>query len=121
MSRADRLSPRADGESAGLGLCTDVIVDQHYIRRSRFNRLLAAVLDHPDKLGAGIDESTAVVVQGREFEVVGRSNVMVIDARKASEAATKDGGPAEADDVALYVLRAGMKFDLDKASFPRRT
>jgi cyanophycinase len=47
-ARPDRLSPWADGESAGLGLWTDVIVDQHYIRRSRFNRLLAAVLDHPD-------------------------------------------------------------------------
>ena len=44
----------------GLGLLDSVIVDQHFIVRSRNNRLLAAVLDNPKLEGIGIDESTAI-------------------------------------------------------------
>ena len=47
----------------GLGLWDGVIVDQHYFRRLRFSRLLDAVLGHHDKVGVGIDESTAVIVR----------------------------------------------------------
>jgi cyanophycinase len=98
-----------------------VIIDQHYLRRSRFSRLLIAVLDHPESVGIGIDECTAVVVEGRSFEVIGQSNVVVIDARHKLKIQTKDGEPAAAGDVALHILRAGMKFDLDKGLIPELT
>jgi cyanophycinase len=39
-----------------------VIVDQHFVRRERHNRLLAVVLERPTLLGAGIDESTALEI-----------------------------------------------------------
>ena len=35
----------------GLGLWPQVIVDQHFLKRQRGNRLLSAVLDHPDARG----------------------------------------------------------------------
>jgi cyanophycinase len=100
-------------ETIGLGLWPDVIVDQHFIRRNRSPRLLDAVLHHPEKLGIGIDESAAVVVQGRCFEVIGHSKVVVLDARRAVKAAAQTAGSAAAK-VATHVLEAGMKFDLDK-------
>jgi cyanophycinase len=114
----DRLTPDANPLAEGLGLWPDVIVDQHYLRRCRFNRLLSAVLTHPENVGIGIDECTAVVVTGRAFEVIGRSNVVVIDARKTSRMEAKEGDPEAASGVALHVLRAGMKFDLDKGLVP---
>ncbi|MBX6315664.1 MAG: cyanophycinase, partial [Isosphaeraceae bacterium] len=77
----------------GLGLWPDVIVDQHFLRRRRFDRLKGAVREHPDKIGVGIDESTAVVVSGREFEVLGASEVIVIDPRKPTR--PKAGGEAD--------------------------
>jgi cyanophycinase len=84
----------------GLGLWPEVIVDQHFLERRRFNRLLEAVLDRPELLGVGIDEQTAVFVHGKSFEVVGDSSVLVIDARKAK---IENG---VATDVVLHVLRS---------------
>jgi len=96
--------------SEGLGLWPDVIVDQHFVRRNRFDRLKSAVLVHPGLLGVGIDEATAVVVSGRMFEVVGQSEVIVLDARKGTADVVREA----VDGVSRHVLRSGMKFDLDK-------
>ena len=49
----------------GLGFLPQAIVDQHFIRRERHNRLLSAVLERPTLLGVGIDESTALEVGAR--------------------------------------------------------
>jgi len=38
--------------------------DAHFVKRQRINRLLRLVLDHPDKIGVGADEQTAVVISG---------------------------------------------------------
>jgi cyanophycinase len=61
----------------GLGLITTIIVDQHFVKRSRYNRLLTAIIEYPELVGIGIDESTAVLVIGRQMEVVGESQVIV--------------------------------------------
>ena len=66
----------------GLGLWPEVIVDQHFVKRQRNNRLLAAVLDRRTLVGVGIDEATAVVVHHGAFEVLGKSSVVVIDPRR---------------------------------------
>ena len=63
----------------GLGLIHDVIVDQHFAERGRFGRLMGAVALNPRELGLGIDEDTAVMVEGDSFEVVGRGAVYVVD------------------------------------------
>jgi cyanophycinase len=70
----------------GLGfLRGDVIVDQHFIARQRENRLLSVVLEHPDHLGIGVDEDTAIWVRPDDtFEVVGTGSVMVFDPTGAS-------------------------------------
>jgi cyanophycinase len=61
----------------GLGLLDSVMIDQHFIVRSRNNRLISAVLDNQKLVGIGIDESTAIIVQGDTATVVGDSQVMV--------------------------------------------
>lgn len=93
----------------GLGFFPGVIVDQHFIRRERLNRLLAAVLERPTLLGIGIDESTALEV-GPDgiWTVRGASAAVVIDARHARLAdATR---PLAATDIRLHILPAGAKF-----------
>jgi len=102
----------------GLGLWPGVIVDQHFLKRQREARLISLVLDRPDLLGVGIDESTAVVVAGHQFEVVGRSSVVVIDARAAKVERTKDGSLGAGLDLRLHVLRPGMAFDLGSSPSP---
>ncbi len=76
---------------AGLGLWRDAIVDQHYSQRDRENRLAKAVAAHPSLVGVGIDESTAVLVSGREARVVGKETVTVLRSGKA-EQVLKAGG-----------------------------
>ncbi len=117
-AQIDRLVDGTTKVADGLGLWPDVIVDQHYLKRVRFNRLLSAVLDHPEDVGIGIDECTAIIVQGRSFEVIGRSNVVVIDARKTPRFHIHMGEPEAASNVSLHVLRAGMRFDLDRGVLP---
>lgn len=62
----------------GMGFTTKAIIDQHFVKRSRYNRLLSVLADHPDKTVIGIDESTAIIVKGKLVKVVGESQVVVI-------------------------------------------
>lgn len=102
---------RAD-VAGGLGLWPGVVADAAFVAKRRFNRLTAAVLDHPTFVGVGIDEGTGVVVTGSSFRVVGDGNVVVIDARNAKVSATRPGDASAATGVSMQVLAEGMTFDL---------
>lgn len=95
----------------GLGFLHGAIVDQHFIRRERHNRLLSVVLERPTLIGVGIDEGTALEVgpDGR-WTVRGASSVMVYDARRAK--ITPAGAPLlGAAEIRLQVLPSGSRFD----------
>jgi cyanophycinase len=95
----------------GLGLLTDAIVDQHFLRRRRHNRLLSLVLERAPHLGAGIDESTALVVErDGTWRVSGESAVVIYDARSATRSAPGTTALA-AGDVRLHVLTRGARYD----------
>jgi cyanophycinase len=75
----------------GLGFIgKDVFVDQHLLARGRFARMLPAMLKKGYKLGLGIDENTALVVQGqRNVEVIGYQGALLLDLQQATvDAAT---------------------------------
>jgi cyanophycinase len=112
--KADLKSVRSGGTETmdGLGLWPQVIVDQHFVKRQRFTRLLACVLDHPDLVGVGIDEKTAVIVDGGKCEVMGESTVLVLDARAAQKRASKAGETLSASGLQLNVLHQGDKFEI---------
>jgi cyanophycinase len=97
----------------GLGLFPNAIFDQHFLKRQRVNRLISAVLDHPDLVGIGIDETTAIFVTGTFFEVLGKNSVVVIDGRRAVVDTTPAGQLATGRNLLLTVLKAGMKYSLD--------
>ncbi|MDB5341729.1 MAG: cphB 1 [Schlesneria sp.] len=105
----------------GLALWPEVIVDQHFLQKGRFNRLALAVMDYPELIGIGIDEETAVFVHGREFEVVGNGNVTVIDARKSRIEKMVKGEPAAARNLKIHVLREGMKYQFDDGTLASGT
>jgi cyanophycinase len=95
----------------GLGFLPEAIVDQHFIRRERHNRLLSAVLERPTLIGVGIDESTALEVgpDGR-WKVMGESEVMVYDARQA-RVAVLGGVQLGATGVRVHLLPRGSTYD----------
>lgn len=95
----------------GFGLLPGAIVDQHFIRRRRHNRLLSLVLEHPELVGVGIDESTALEVPPEgPWRVLGASVAVVYDARGAK--ITPPGKTLGASEVRLSVLPAGSTYDL---------
>lgn len=108
---ADLESVRAGATETvpGLALCPGVIIDQHFHRRRRFNRLLSAVLDQPRLRGIGIDERTAVVFHSQGITVLGESSVLVLDATDAKTSRSPDDGHQGATGVRLELLTAGMK------------
>jgi len=86
----------------GLGLLPGVIVDQHFVKRQRENRLFGLVLKHPDELGVGIDEDTALLVTGGRYaEVVGKGPVVLV-------AATGQ------DRLEVTIVRSGQSVDLQQ-------
>jgi cyanophycinase len=97
--------------SSGLSLIPGAVVDQHFLRRRRHNRLISVVLEHPSLLGVGIDESTALVVEpGKRWSIIGESAAIVYDARHAT--ITPTAAPIlGATDVRMHVLPSGSTFD----------
>jgi cyanophycinase len=110
----ERVRQGATHTADGLGLWPNAIVDQHFVRRQRFIRLLSAVIDRPQLVGVGIDESTAVIVQGSKMEVVGAGQVLVIDGRSASIPVGKAGDLSSANGIRLHLLTNGMTFDFER-------
>ena len=87
----------------GLGFLPGGVIDQHFLKRKRMDRLLDVLAKHPGWFGLGIDEETAVIVQGRSLTVAGKSQVIVCQAAgKDRPASTQTLKPGErADLVAL--------------------
>ncbi|MCC7013162.1 MAG: cyanophycinase [Planctomycetes bacterium] len=98
--------------SQGLGLLPGAIVDQHFLARQRNNRLLGAVLDHPELIGVGIDERTAFIVVDGRAEVLGEGGVVVYDARRAAVERSEPGQRSAARGIEMHVLRSGMVYEL---------
>ena len=62
--------------ATGFDLLPGAIIDQHFLKRNRLSRLMAAVRIHPNLIGFGIDEDTAILVNGKEYSVIGKSYVL---------------------------------------------
>jgi len=101
-------APGAYQTREGMGfLPGGVIVDQHFLRRGRENRLFSVVMGRPDLLGLGIDEATALVVKDGKAKVLGQRSVMVFD-----PAEMKVQGQSF-QNLRIHVLRAGEAIDLE--------
>ena len=99
--------PGAYKTREGMGfLPAGVVVDQHFLRRGRENRLFSVLMEHPDHLGLGIDEATALVVKDGKATVFGRRSVMVFD----PSGMTVSG--ASFHDLRIHLLKVGQSIDL---------
>ncbi len=106
---------RTSQVSAGLGLLTGCVIDQHFDQRSRYGRLMSVIAPSPHLVGIGIDEDTAIIVtDGRELTVRGRGAVFILDARKAHTDApdARRGAPLLVSGAVVHTLPAGATFDL---------
>ncbi len=91
----------AKGHERGFGFLRCAAIDQHVIARGRLDDMVPVIERHPELLGIGIDEGTAIVVTADRLEVIGRSRVAIYDHERF-------GGEGEA----YFFLKAGEALDL---------
>ncbi len=70
----------AEGYERGFAFLPAVAIDQHFTQRGRRPDMLALKRTFPQLLGLGIDESTALLVQGGTATVLGEHSVSFYDA-----------------------------------------
>lgn len=98
----------------GFGFIKNAIIDQHFIKRKRYNRLLTLMCEHKDLLGIAIDESTAIVVNpNNTFNVIGRNQVIVFDPTESKNIRADKANNLGITDMKLHILINGDKFDMN--------
>jgi cyanophycinase len=96
----------------GFGFIKTAIIDQHFVRRIRHNRLISLVAENPHLLGIGIDESTAIIVTPNDtFEVDGAGNVIIYDMTGA-EVHIDTEQAIRMHNGTMHILKPGDRFDL---------
>lgn len=99
----------------GMSLMRNAVIDQHFAQRGRIGRLLGAVALNPGILGIGIDEDTAVIVEGDVMRVIGSNAVYIVDGHDVTytniSEATADSTMAM-HNVRLHVLADGSAYRL---------
>jgi cyanophycinase len=89
----------------GLNLLPQTIVDQHFLKRNRLNRLLTALLEHPNFRAFGIEEGSWGVYHNSQFTVeVGQ--VVVLQSRSTPR---RNGTALGISNVTLRILLPGDK------------
>lgn len=95
----------------GFGFVTNTAFDQHHLARNRQYDMFDLLKIRPELLGVGIDEDTAILVQGNAFEVIGDKYVAIYDgtfwSNYFNEIDTLDTGENK-----FYVLKNGEKYNL---------
>ena len=101
--------------SPGLGFLKNVIIDQHFTERGRISRLITAVSYNPYNLGIGIDENTAIILDGKGvLEVFGQGSTTIVDGSQITFneiAEVADHESFSVCGVQLHVLRDGLIYD----------
>jgi len=87
--------------TVGLGFLKNAAVDQHLLRRNRQFDMLEVIDKYPDMLGIGLDENTAIVVEGDQFDVIGQSYVVIYSNKPVAGASGR-----------FYFMGAGDRFDM---------
>jgi cyanophycinase len=98
----------APGYEEGFGLIKGVAIDQHMLTRNRQDDLEEVIAKHPDLLGIGLDESTAIIVRGQQFEVTGASKVAIHDGRVVP------GERQQRNGKKYFFMASGERYDLTK-------
>jgi len=107
-ARENNFIMMAPGYEEGFGLITGVAIDQHMLTRNRQEDLEPVIAKHPDLLGIGLDESTAIIVRGQQFEVTGASKIAIHDGRDVP------GERQQRNGKKYYFMGPGERYDLTK-------
>ncbi len=93
----------------GLGFFRWGIVDQHFIKRGRLGRLIVAMAASRTRFGFGVDENTALFIDGSRGHVVGEFGAFVLDMKGAR----RDRRRHAFENITFSYVDDGDAIDLD--------
>lgn len=107
--------------TAGLSFMPDVIIDSHFDKRGRFNRLAQAVSSNPACTGIGLGEDTGVIVtNGNHLEAIGSGAVVIIDGRDIKHSNITEvglGTPIAVENIRVHILVHGNHYLVKERQF----
>ena len=107
--------------TTGLAFVSNVIIDSHFDKRGRFNRLAQAVASNPQCAGIGLGEDTGVIItDGNHIEVVGNGAVVIVDGKDIRHSNITDvniGEPISVENIRVHILVRGNAFLLKERKF----
>jgi len=107
--------------TSGMGLIYNVIIDTHFDKRGRFNRLAQAVAAYPGAIGIGLGENTGVIVQeGNILTAVGLGTVVIIDGKNIDYNNIADiefGSPISVENIIVHMMSAGDRYNLRERKY----
>jgi len=107
--------------TTGLGLIQNVIIDTHFDKRGRFNRLAQAVAAQPGTVGIGLGEDTGIIVsKGHELTAIGSGSVVIIDGKNIEYNNIADiefGKPISVENIIVHLMSKGDVFNLETRRF----
>lgn len=107
--------------TTGLAFIGNVIIDSHFDKRGRFNRLAQAVASNPQCIGIGLGEDTGVIItRGNALEVVGSGAVVIVDGRDILHSNITDvsiGEPIAVENLRVNILVRGNGYLLKERKF----
>jgi cyanophycinase len=107
--------------TTGLAFVGNVIIDSHFDKRGRFNRLAQAVASNPQCTGIGLGEDTGVIITGgNHMEVVGSGAVVIVDGKDIKHTNITDvsiGEPIALENLRVNILVRGNGYLLKERKF----
>ncbi len=107
--------------TTGLGLIQGVIIDTHFDKRGRFNRLAQAVAAQPGAIGIGLGEDTGMIVtEGHLLTVIGNGCVTVIDGKFIDYNNIADisfGKPIGVENLIVHLMSKGDSYNVQTRKF----
>lgn len=107
--------------TTGLAFVGNVIIDSHFDKRGRFNRLAQAVASNPQCTGIGLGEDTGVIItEGNHLEVVGSGAVVIVDGKDIKHTNITDvsiGEPIALENLKVNILVRGNGYLLKERKF----
>ncbi|MCF8254640.1 MAG: cyanophycinase [Bacteroidia bacterium] len=107
--------------TTGLAFIANVIIDSHFDKRGRFNRLAQAVASNPQCIGIGLGEDTGVVIsEDNQLEVVGSGAVVIVDGKDIRHSNITDiseGAPISIEGLKVNILVKGNGYLLKERIF----
>lgn len=107
--------------TTGLGLMQNVIIDTHFNKRGRFNRLAQAVAAQPGAIGIGLGEDTGILVSdGHELTAIGSGSVIIVDGKNIDYNNIADvdfGMPISIENLVVHFMSLGDIYNLNTRKF----